>query len=202
VVRISRNYTFRGKTTIWLRSRLHEKQDQPFEKFGKSSKEECREFEAAPQNSWTFLYNDQDAVPGTDALALDTETLTYTLPGQPAFTRTLDRRRDEYLRPSGYTLADDANPEASVTYGYDPAGRLQTLAASGIPNLPDENHAFEYGYQSGSYGLVHTVAGPVHTVTKTLAALTASVRVHVGQQKTTGREHAVGLREAPEVLVG
>ena len=47
-----------------------------------------------------------------------------------------------------------------------------------------------------------TCTGPVHTVTKALAALTASVHVHVGQQKTTGREHAVRLREASEVLGG
>ena len=37
-------------------------------------------------------------------LALDKETITYTLPNQPAFTRILDRSQDSLARPTGYTL--------------------------------------------------------------------------------------------------
>jgi len=46
------------------------------------------------QSSVSYTYN-----PAT--LALDTETITYNLPGQPAFTRVLDRSQDTLGRESG-----------------------------------------------------------------------------------------------------
>jgi hypothetical protein len=63
------------------------------------------------QSSVSYTYN-----PTT--LALDTETITYTLPGQPAFTRVLDRSQDTLGRDSGYSLG--STPAPGVGGGASP----------------------------------------------------------------------------------
>ena len=57
-------------------------------------------------------------------------------------------------RPNGYSFAD-----GSATWGYDSAGRLSSVT--------DGTDTFTYGYQANSYGLVGSVAGPVHAVANT-----------------------------------
>ena len=106
----------------------------------------------------SILY-DYDA----NTLALDKETITIDPDGSggaiPSLTSILDRSRDAFRRAQGFTLGT----EHHVTYGYDVSGRLATIAAQGVPNLPDKNHAWEYSYVSGS-DLTDTLAGPVHVV--------------------------------------
>ena len=48
----------------------------------------------------------------------------YTLPGQPAFTRILDRSQDTLLRDSGYSLG--STPAAGVGGGAPPPPELVT----------------------------------------------------------------------------
>ena len=55
---------------------------------------------SAPITSSTFTYN-----PTT--LALDTETISYTFPGQAPFTRVLDRSQDTLLRKWGQSFRID-----------------------------------------------------------------------------------------------
>jgi RHS repeat-associated protein len=99
-------------------------------------------------------------------LALDTETITYNLPGQPVFSRVLDRSRDTLGRDTGYTLrsADVSSaPETQAKYTYHATtGRLATIR-SGDVSSPQ---TFTYGYTPNS-SLLQTVTGPVHTVTNT-----------------------------------
>jgi RHS repeat-associated protein len=117
------------------------------------------------QSSVSYTYN-----PTT--LALDTETITYTLPGQPAFTRVLDRSQDTLGRDSGYSLGSTPAsgvgggapppPELVTSYAYNPTdGRLSSISNPQLSNV-----SFAYGYETGS-SLVKTVTGPVHTVTNT-----------------------------------
>jgi hypothetical protein len=75
---------------------------------------------SAPITSSTFTYN-----PTT--LLLDTETITYTLPGQPAFTRTIDRSQDTLGRDSGYSLG--STPAPGVGGGAPPPPELVTSYA-------------------------------------------------------------------------
>ena len=74
-------------------------------------------------------------------------------------TRTLTRSRDNLRRPTGFVLGN----EHAVGYGYDVSGRLATLSAQGLPNLPGKTHAFEFTYELGS-SLLDKVTGPVHEV--------------------------------------
>jgi RHS repeat-associated protein len=117
------------------------------------------------QSSVSYTYN-----PAT--LALDTETITYTLPGQPAFTRVLDRSQDTLGRDSGYSLGSTPAsgvgggapppPELVTSYAYNPTdGRLSSISNPQLSNV-----SFAYGYETGS-SLVKTVTGPAHTVTNT-----------------------------------
>jgi RHS repeat-associated protein len=107
------------------------------------------------QSSVSYTYN-----PTT--LALDTETITYTLPGQPAFTRVLDRSQDTLGRESGWELKNGATTENSVRYDYSLTdGRLSSISNPQLSNV-----SFAYGYETGS-SLVKTVTGPAHTVTNT-----------------------------------
>jgi len=110
----------------------------------------------------SFTYN-------TGNLQLDTETITYTLPGQAAFTRVIDRSQDGLNRESGYSLGSAPVPGASggvappyeqeVSYAYSAAsGRMETVGS------PAGN--FIYGYQANS-DLIATVTGSAHTVTNT-----------------------------------
>jgi RHS repeat-associated protein len=80
----------------------------------------------------------------------------------PSLTRTIDRSRDNLQRPTGFVLGN----EHAVGYGYDVSGRLATLSAQGLPNLPGKAHAFEYLYAPGS-SLISKVTGPVHEVDNT-----------------------------------
>jgi RHS repeat-associated protein len=83
----------------------------------------------------------------------------------PSLTRTIDRSRDNLQRPTGFMLGN----EHAVGYGYDVSGRLATLSAQGLPNLPGKTHAFEYIYEPGS-SLIDKVTGPVHEVDNTYEA--------------------------------
>ncbi len=100
-------------------------------------------------------------------LELDTETITYNLPGQPAFTRVLDRSRDALGRDTGYTLrsADVSSaPETQAAYAYSAStGRLATVIGGGDVSSPQ---TFSYSYLPNS-SLIETVTGPAHTVTNT-----------------------------------
>jgi hypothetical protein len=80
----------------------------------------------------------------------------------PSLTRTIDRSRDNLQRPTGFVLGN----EHAVGYGYVVSGRLATLSAQGLPNLPGKTHAFEYTYEPGS-SLLDKVTGPVHEVNNT-----------------------------------
>jgi RHS repeat-associated protein len=80
----------------------------------------------------------------------------------PSLTRVIDRSRDNLQRPTGFVLGN----EHAVGYGYDVSGRLATISAQGLPNLPGKAHAFEYLYAPGS-SLISKVTGPVHEVDNT-----------------------------------
>ncbi|QTN31241.1 RHS repeat-associated core domain-containing protein [Akkermansiaceae bacterium] len=111
----------------------------------------------------------------SSTLAPDTETITYNLPGQTAFTRVIDRSRDNLNRPSGWKYGTAAqyaagweqsgspDLENQAAYGYDTAGRLSTVSGGGL-NPPSQ---FTYGYEPNSYGMLRSVTGPAHTVTNT-----------------------------------
>jgi RHS repeat-associated protein len=83
----------------------------------------------------------------------------------PSLTRSIDRSRDNLQRPTGFVLGN----EHAVGYGYDVSGRLSTISAQGLPNLPGKTHAFEYLYAPGS-SLIASVTGPVHEVDNTYEA--------------------------------
>jgi hypothetical protein len=58
-------------------------------------------------------------------LALDTETITYNLPSQPAFTRVIDRSRYNLGRDSGWQLKKCNTIENQAEYEYSATdGRL------------------------------------------------------------------------------
>ncbi len=107
-------------------------------------------------SSNTYTYNAAD-------LTLTTETVTVAGASSPV-AKTITRHYDNLLRPAGMELKDGTTVENAVSYGYDTAGRLQSLDASyPLPTTPD----FTYSYQANSYGLVSTVTSPVHTITNT-----------------------------------
>jgi hypothetical protein len=54
--------------------------------------------------SSTFAYNSSN-------LQIDVETVSYTLPGQPAFTRVIDRSQDTLSRETGWQLKDTTTVE-------------------------------------------------------------------------------------------
>jgi RHS repeat-associated protein len=83
----------------------------------------------------------------------------------PSLTRSIDRTRDNSQRPTGFVLGN----EHAVGYGYDVSGRLSTISAQGLPNLPGKTHAFAYLYAPGS-SLISKVTGPVHEVDNTYEA--------------------------------
>jgi RHS repeat-associated protein len=88
--------------------------------------------------------------------------MTPIIPGQPAFTRVLDRSQDTLLRESGWELKNGATTENSVRYDYSLTdGRLSSISNPQLSNV-----SFAYGYETGS-SLVKTVTGPAHTVTNT-----------------------------------
>jgi RHS repeat-associated protein len=107
---------------------------------------------------YTFGYN-------ANTLRFASETITIDPDGSdplPSLTRTIDRTRDNLQRPTGFVLGN----EHAVGYGYDVSGRLATISAQGLPNLPGKSHAFEYTYEPGS-SLLDKVTGPVHEVDNT-----------------------------------
>jgi RHS repeat-associated protein len=91
------------------------------------------------------------------------ETIRYDLNGDgtPELTRQLERGHDTLLRPTGFTLKDGATLGNQAAYGYDASSRLSQISNPQISNTP-----FTYTYVDNS-ALLHTVAGPVHTVTNT-----------------------------------
>jgi RHS repeat-associated protein len=110
-------------------------------------------------DSWTFTYDPAN-------LQLATETISYDTDGDGTgdFTRTLDRSYDlTALRSSGYEFKNGNIVETSAAYTYDAAGRLATVAG-GSASSPQ---SFTYAYEPNSSALVHSVTGPVHTVTNT-----------------------------------
>jgi RHS repeat-associated protein len=100
--------------------------------------------------SSAFTYNSSN-------LRTDTETITYTLPGKPAFTRVIDRSQDSLSRDTGWTLGEPMSSSAfdnQVTYQYSTIdGRLASINGG----------QFEYAYTPGS-SLLASVTSPVHTV--------------------------------------
>jgi len=94
-------------------------------------------------------------------LLLNSETISYDLnrDGTPELTRQLNRGEDSYLRYTGYQMKDGATIEAQATYGYDDAGRIDTVNGGSLG-------IFTYDYVPGS-SLIGMVTGPVHTVTNT-----------------------------------
>jgi RHS repeat-associated protein len=94
-------------------------------------------------------------------LRLSSEGITYDLnrDGTPELVRQLVRSDDTHLRSTGYQLKNGTTLEAQATYGYDNAGRIETVNGGDLGT-------FTYGYVPGST-LIGTVTGPVHTVTNT-----------------------------------
>ncbi len=93
-------------------------------------------------------------------LQIDTETITYTLPGKPAFTRVIDRSQDILNRDSGWQLKVGPTIENSVEYNYYANdGRLETVRRGNIL-IPQK---FDYTYTSNSL-LIAAITSPVHTV--------------------------------------
>jgi YD repeat-containing protein len=87
-------------------------------------------------------------------LALDTETITYNLPGADPFTRVLDRSRDNLNRDTGWQLKVGSTIENSVTYAYGATdGRLSEILN------PEISNPFTYSYLTNS-NLLHTITGP------------------------------------------
>ena len=91
-------------------------------------------------------------------LALDAETISYNIDGNPGadFTRVLDRSRDNLGRDTGWQLKDGTTIENSATYTFgSDDGRLSNVANS--------SSNFTYSYLPNS-NLLSAVAGPAHTV--------------------------------------
>ena len=99
-----------------------------------------------------FTYDDSSTTmpPHVATLALDTETITYSLPGQPPFTRVLDRTDRSLGRDTGWDLIRTdllgtppvATPiiENNATYTY--SATTGQLASAGNPVMG----TFTYGY--------------------------------------------------------
>lgn len=115
-------------------------------------------------NTHSYTYNDDSDEGGGslgNGLGLYSEVVSY---GGAGLSRTLYRHWDDHLRPSGWELKSGSSAEHAVSYGYDVAGRLNRVDPSyPLPISP----AFAYGYEDGAYRLIHTVVGPVHSVTNT-----------------------------------
>jgi hypothetical protein len=104
------------------------------------------------QSSVSYAYNSN--------LQLDTETITYNLPNQSAFTRVIDRSQDNLSRESGWQLKNNTTPENDVQYLYSTTdGRLATVRRGDIP-VPQE---FNYTYTAQS-NLIASITSPAHTV--------------------------------------
>ena len=104
------------------------------------------------QSSVSYSYNPSN-------LQLDTETITYNLPGQPAFTRVIDRSQDNLNRDTGWQLKNGVTIENEVAYNYGATdGRISSISNPQLSNV-----SFAYTYAPGS-SLVATVTSPVHTV--------------------------------------
>ncbi len=92
-------------------------------------------------------------------LALDYETISYNLDGQPGFefARVLDRSRDPIGRDSGWQLVDGTTIENEASYAYNATeGRLSAVQSPA--------GTFSYLYAPGSM-LLASITGPAHTVT-------------------------------------
>ena len=102
--------------------------------------------------SSTFSYNSSN-------LQIDTETITYNLPGKPAFTRVIDRSQDNLSRESGWTLGEPMSTSAfenEVAYNYGASdGRLASVNKG--------SNSFSYLYAPNS-SLIASVTSPAHTV--------------------------------------
>lgn len=97
-------------------------------------------------------------------LALDTETISYDLDhdGTADFTRVIDRSQDALGRDTGFQLKNGTTIENQGIYTYGSAdGRLNTVTGMGAGASAQ---TFIYGYTPNS-NLIHTVTGPIHTVT-------------------------------------
>lgn len=79
--------------------------------------------------------------------------------------RLLTRKYDDFLRPTGQTLGTHGSPGSihETTYTYDDAGLLLTAA---YQQAGGAVKTFAYDYYGGSGGLIKTVTGPTHEVTK------------------------------------
>ena len=98
-------------------------------------------------------------------IALDTETITYKLPGQDSLTRTLDHSRDNLGRDVGWSLgtpSPSSSIKNSTTYAYGATdGLLQVVAGT-------SGSGFRYSCLPNSKLL--QLSSPVHTTTSARAA--------------------------------
>jgi len=96
-----------------------------------------------------FSYN-------TGNLQIDTETITYNLPGKPAFSRVIDRSQDNLSRESGWQFKNGTTTENEVSYNYGSTdGRLASVTRA--------SDTFSYLYTPNS-SLIASVTSPVHIV--------------------------------------
>ena len=108
-------------------------------------------------NHATYTYDPGDLMMQTERHARNTNP-----------SRLLTRKRDTYLRATGYTLGSVADPDSinEVTYTYGLEGRAQELSCpeGGVTPAP---HTFTYNYEAASRHLISSVTGPAHLVTNT-----------------------------------
>ncbi|WP_035600595.1 RHS repeat-associated core domain-containing protein [Haloferula sp. BvORR071] len=117
----------------------------------------------------------------------DLDLLTETQNDAIVQQRVLTRKRDAYLRPTGYKLGTTSlnNAISEVTYTYDTAGRFSSLtyqripAATMPPPPPSQTFTYDYEYEVASASHVRHgsgtakqslmpfgMDGPQHSVTK------------------------------------
>ncbi|MCF7674420.1 MAG: hypothetical protein K9M97_03695, partial [Akkermansiaceae bacterium] len=103
------------------------------------------------ENQSELAYSYADGTGGD--LGIDTETITYTLPGRAPFTRVLDRFDRSLGRDTGWDLKQPGTGglvENTAIHTYsDTTGRLDTILGASAGT-------FTYGYVSGS-DLIDTV---------------------------------------------
>lgn len=93
-------------------------------------------------SSTTYQYTASD-------LGVNTETVTYNIPGQAAISRVLDRADRSLGRDKGWQLLNGATVENSASYSYGTTdGRVS--AVSGLLSSVSPSSVFTYGYGPGS----------------------------------------------------
>ncbi|MEI6676396.1 MAG: hypothetical protein WCO57_14600, partial [Verrucomicrobiota bacterium] len=103
------------------------------------------------------LFDYADSAETGGDLRIDKETITYSLPGQVAFTRVLDRAARSLGRNMGFTLGivGDTDSEQTVSYGY-------SAVTGQFESVGNGTDIFTYGYtytQSGTGPRVGAISG-------------------------------------------